>query len=76
MVCAMNEIYIKCILKKKKKRTGMEPETVAIVGTGMSIDFYIFVKVGYYTLLGLACACILIHIVTMYCIWSYIVIVI
>ena len=58
----------------------MEPETVlliaTIVGTGKSIDFYIFVKVGYYPLLALACACCLIHIVIVYCIWSYIVIVI
>ena len=50
--------------------------TVTIVGTGKSIDFYIFVKVGYYPLLPLACTCILIHTVVVYCIWSYIVIVI
>ena len=62
MVCAMIEIFRKCIFK--------------IVGTGKSIDFYIFVKVGYYPLLALACVCILIHTVTVYCIWSYIVIVI
>ena len=54
----------------------MEPYTVTIVGTGKSIDFYIFVKVGYYPLLPLACTCILIHTVVVYCIWSYIVIVI
>ena len=50
----------------------MEPETVlliaTIMGTGKSIDFYIFVKVGYYPLLALACACCLIHIVIVYCI--------
>ena len=46
----------------------MEPYTVTIVGTDKLIDFYIFVKVGYYPLLLLACACILIHIVVMYCI--------
>ena len=40
--------------EKKKKETGMEPYTVTIVGTGKSIDFYIFVKVGYYPLLSLA----------------------
>ena len=68
MVCAMIEIFRKCILKKKKKRTGMEPYTVTIVGTGKSIDFYIFVKVGYYPLLALACTCILIHTVVVYCI--------
>ena len=54
----------------------MEPYTVTIVGTGKSIDFYIFVKVGYYHLLLLACACILFYTVVVYCICSYIVIVI
>ena len=54
----------------------MEPYTVSIVGTGKSIDFSIFVKVGYYPLLPLACTCILIHTVGVYCICSYIVIVI
>ena len=54
----------------------MEPYTVTIVGPGKSIDFYIFVKSGYYPLLPLACACILIHTVVVYCIWLYIVIVI
>ena len=58
----------------------MEPETdfviASIVGTGKSIDFYLFVKVGYNPLLALACACCLIQIVIVYCIWSYIVIVI
>ena len=44
----------------------MEPYTVTIVGTGKSMDFYIFVKVGYYPLLALACACILIHTVIVY----------
>ena len=48
----MNEIYINLILKWTGKRTGEEPETnfiiVSIVGTGKSIDFYLFVKVGYY----------------------------
>ena len=51
-VCRMNEIYINLILKWTGKRTGKEPETnfviVSIVGTGKSIDFYLFVKVGYY----------------------------
>ena len=48
----MNEIYINLILKWTGKRTGKEPETnfviTSIVGTGKSIDFYLFVKVGYY----------------------------
>ena len=46
----------------------MEPYTIIIVGTGKSIDFYIFVKIGYYPLLPLACACILIHTIAVYCI--------
>ena len=44
----------------------MEPYTVTIVGTGKSIDFYIFVKVGYYPFLPLACTCILIHTVIVF----------
>ena len=46
----------------------MEPYTVTIVGTGKLIDFYIFVKDGYYPLLPLACICILIHTIFVYCI--------
>ena len=49
---------------------------MTIVGTGKLIDFYLFVKVGYYPLLPLACAYILVYTVVVYCIWSYIVIVI
>ena len=37
---------------------GRELKTVTIVGTGKSIDFYIFVMVGYYSLLPLACTSI------------------
>ena len=68
MVCAMIEIFSKFISRKKKKEAGMEPYTVTIVGTVKSIDFYIFVKVCYYPLLPLACACILVHTVVVYCI--------
>ena len=64
----MNETFRKNYFEKKKKETGMEPYIVTIVGTGKSIDFYIFVKVGHYPLLPLACACILIHTVVVYCI--------
>ena len=71
-VCTMYEIYIKFILNCVTKWTGMEPETdfviASIVGTGKSIDFYLFVKVGYYPLLALACTCCLIQIVIVYCI--------
>ena len=63
-VCTMYEMYIKFILTCVTKWTGMEPETdfviASIVGTGKSIDFYLFVKVGYYPLLALACTCYLI----------------
>ena len=68
MVCVMIKIISKFNFGKKKKEAGMEPYTVTIVGTGKSIDFYIFVKVGYYPLLALACTCILIHTVIAYCI--------
>ena len=48
----MNEMYTNLILKWTGKRTGKEPETnfviASIVGTGKSIDFYLFVKVAYY----------------------------
>ena len=48
----MIEIYTNLILKWTGKRTGKEPETncviASIVGTGKSIDFYLFVKVAYY----------------------------
>ena len=73
MVCVNIKIFRKLIVRKKKN-AGMEPYTVTIVGTGKSIDFYIFVKVGYYPLLPLACTCVLIYTVVVYCIWSYIVI--
>ena len=50
----------------------MESETdfvlASIVSTGKSIDFYLFVKVGYYPLLALACTCCLIQTVIVYCI--------
>ena len=53
-------IYIlpNLIGKNEKKTFGNPAKTVTIVGTGKSIDFYIFVKVGYYPLLPLACASI------------------
>ena len=42
------EIYIKLIGKGKEKMMDWSLKTVTIVGTGKSIDFYIFVKVDYY----------------------------
>ena len=51
-VCRMNEIYINLILKWSGKRTGNEPETnfviASIMGTGKSVDFYLFVRVDCY----------------------------
>ena len=38
------------------------------------LTFNIFVKVGYYPLLPLDCACMLVNTVVVYYIWSYIVI--
>ena len=57
-VCTMYEIYIKFILNCVTKWTGMEQLTF----------ISIFVKVGYYPLLALACTCCLIQIVIVYCI--------
>ena len=48
MVCVMVTLHSKINFEKKKERQEMEPYTVTIVATGWSIDFYIFVKVGYY----------------------------
>ena len=46
-VSIMFSYFIKFKLKLHEKRTGMEPETdlfqATIMGTGKSIDFYIFV---------------------------------
>ena len=46
-VCTMYRNFTNFILKKCEKRSGMEPGTdlfkASIVGTGKSIDFYIFV---------------------------------
>ena len=49
------EIYSKLIGKKKRKTLEWSLKTVTIVGTGKSIDFWLFVKVGYYPLSPLAC---------------------
>ena len=74
MVCAMIEIFRKCILTKRNK--GQEwILTQSLMWAQVSqLTFNIFVKVDYYPLLALACTCYLIHIVIVYCIWSYIVI--
>ena len=51
----------------------LEVKTVTIVGTGKWIDFYIFVKVGYYPLLPLACTSIETSLKLMHCLLLYIV---
>ena len=70
------EIYSKLHVKRKRKMLEWSLKTVTIVGIGKSIDFYIFVMVGYYLLLPLACICIDYYSLTVvvYCLWSYIVI--
>ena len=55
MVCVIIEIFRKLNVRKRKKNAIVEPYTVTIVGKGKSIHFHIFVKVGYYPLLPLAC---------------------
>ena len=67
MVCVNIELFRKLIARKRKRMQEWSL-MVTIVGTGKSIDFYIFAKVGYYPLLPLACACILIITVVVYCI--------
>ena len=65
-------IYIlpNLIEKNEKKTFGHAAKTVTIVGTGKWIDFYIFVKVGYYPLLPLACTSIgACAVSVVYCLW-------
>ena len=52
------EIYSKLIAKRKRKTLEWSLKPVTVVGTGKAVDFYIFVKIGYYPLLALACVCI------------------
>ena len=54
----------------KKKKKGQEWSLIqSLMWAQVSqLTFNIFVKVGYYPLLTLACACTLIHIVIVYCI--------
>ena len=68
MVCAMIEIFRKCILTKREK--GQEWGLIqSLLWVQVSqLTFKYFVNVGYYPLLALACACILIHTVIVYCI--------
>ena len=68
MVCAMFEIFRKWILKKRKKGQEWSLIQSLLWAQGSQLTFIYFVKVGYYPLLALACTCILIHIVIVYCI--------
>ena len=53
-----NIYFIKFNCENEKKMFGNPAKRVTTVGTGKWIDFYTFVKVGYYPLLPLACASI------------------
>ena len=68
------EIYWKLIGKRKRKLLEWSLKTVTIVGTGKSIAFYIFVKVGYYLIvlslhlhIGIYCCCILSMVIHCHC---------
>ena len=71
--CSGNIYFIKINWKKWKANIGNAAKTVTIVGTGKWIDFYIFVKVGYYPLLPLACTSIEASLKLMHCLLLYIV---
>ena len=70
------EIYINLIENKGKRMLDWSFKQSLLWEQVSQLTFYIFVKVGYYPLLPLACAYILVYTVVVYCIWSYIVIVI
>ena len=70
------EIYRNIFEKKGKRMQEWSFKHSLLWAQVSQLAFYIFVKVGYYPLLPLACACILLYTVVVYCIWSYIVIVI
>ena len=76
MVCFNIEIYRKLFVRKRKRMLDWSLKQSLLWAQVSQLTFYIFVKVGYYPLLPLACACILVYTVVVYCIWSYIVIVI
>ena len=71
-VSTMFSYFVKFKIKLYEKSTGMEPGndlfTTTIMGTGKSIDFFIYLfKVGCYPLLTLACTCYLNYIAVVYC---------
>ena len=70
------EKYINLIEKKGKRMMDWSFKQSLLWIQVSQLTFYIFVKVGYYPLLPLACTYILVYTVVVYCVWSYIVIVI
>ena len=76
MACFNNEIYRNLIEKEGKRMLDWSLKQSLLWAQVSQLTFYIFVKVGYYPLLPLACTCILVYTVVVYCIWSYIVTVI
>ena len=69
--------YLEIYWKEKEKRMQEWNLKQSLLWAQVSqLTFNIFVNVGYYPLLPLACACILVYTVVVYSIWSCVVIVI
>ena len=69
--------FIKLYWKEKKKIMQDWSLKESLLPAWISqLTFNIFVKVGYFPLLPLACACVLVCTVVVFSLWSYIVIVI
>ena len=68
MVCAMIEIFSKFILRKRKLKQEWSLIQSLLWAQVSQLTFIYLFKVGFYPLLPLACACILIHTVVVYCI--------
>ena len=68
------DIYIDLIRKGKEKMLDWSFKQWLLWAQVSHLTFNVFVKVGYYPLLPLACTYILVYTVVVYCIWSYIVI--
>ena len=60
------EIYINLIEKKGKRMLDWSFKQSLLWAQVSQLTFYIFVKVGYYPLLSLACTCILVYAVVVY----------
>ena len=74
MVCFTIEIYRNLLEKKGKKMLDWSFKKSLLWAQVSQLTLYIFVMVGYYPLLPLACACVLVYTVVVYCTWLYIVI--